>query len=173
MIRLATEKDIDRVEEIYMAIHDEEEAGRVTIGWNRNIYPVRQTAIDALGRGDLFVEEQEGQITATGIINRTQLPEYADCRWSHDPPEDRIMVLHTLVVDPAAMCRGCGKAFVAFYEQYAAEQGCPYLRMDTQAKNKNARRLYAGLGYREMGIVPCEFYGIGTVDLVCLEKTLL
>ncbi|MBQ3404274.1 MAG: GNAT family N-acetyltransferase [Oscillospiraceae bacterium] len=172
MIRLATEKDIDRVEEIYTAIHDEEEAGRVTIGWNRNIYPVRQTAIDALGRGDLFVEELEGQITATGIINRTQLPEYADCQWSHDPPEDRIMVLHTLVVDPAAKARGYGKAFIDFYERYALERDCPYLRIDTQAKNKNARRFYAGLGYKEMGIVPCMFYGIGMVQLVCIEKTL-
>ena len=44
--------------------------------------------------------------------------------------------------------------------------------MDTNERNAAARRLYAGLGYREAGIVPCTFNGIGGVQLVCLEKTL-
>ena len=82
------------------------------------------------------------------------------------------MVLHTLVVDPAFGGKGCGKAFVAFYEEYARTHGCPYLRMDTNARNQAARRLYRHLGYREAGIVPCEFNGIPGVQLVCLEKTL-
>ena len=38
--------------------------------------------------------------------------------------------------------------------------GCPYLRMDTNEKNAAARRLYARLGYKEIGIVDCEFNGI-------------
>ena len=46
------------------------------------------------------------------------------------------------------------------------------LRIDTNAKNANARRLYAYLGYRETGIAPCTFNGIDGVALVCLEKWL-
>ena len=42
--------------------------------------------------------------------------------------------------------------------------------MDTNEKNAAARRLYARLGYREAGIVPCVFNGIKGVGLVCLEK---
>lgn len=33
-----------------------------------------------------------------------------------------------------------------------------------------ARRLYARLGYKEVGIVDCTFNGIAGVKLVCLEK---
>lgn len=44
--------------------------------------------------------------------------------------------------------------------------------MDTNARNAAARRLYAGLGYWEAGIVPCVFNGIPDVQLVCLEKYL-
>ena len=51
--------------------------------------------------------------------------------------------------------------------------GCPYLRMDANEKNAAARRLYARLGYKEIGIVDCEFNGIAGVHLVCLEKSLL
>lgn len=52
------------------------------------------------------------------------------------------------------------------------ENGCKYLRMDTNEKNTNARRLYKKLGYREADILPCTFNGIEGVRLVCLEKML-
>ena len=63
-----------------------------------------------------------------------------------------------------------GKAFVAFYEDYAKEHHCLALRMDTNARNAGARNLYHKLGYEEIGIVSCVFNGIPGVELVCLEK---
>ena len=59
-----------------------------------------------------------------------------------------------------------------FAFDYARKNGCICLRIDTNEKNENARRLYAKLGYREAGIVPCVFNGIPGVNLVCLEKKL-
>ena len=82
------------------------------------------------------------------------------------------MVLHTLVGYPQAKGRGYGSRFVDFYESYALEHGCRYLRMDTNERNASARALYRNLGYREVSIVPCAFNGIPGVQLVCLEKTL-
>ena len=75
-----------------------------------------------------------------------------------------------LVVDPAAKGRGCGTEFVNFYEEMGKATARPFLRMDTNEKNRAARALYHKLGYREAGIVPCEFNGICGVGLVCLEK---
>lgn len=75
-------------------------------------------------------------------------------------------------IDPAVAGHGCGTQFVRFYEQRARALGCPELRIDTNAKNANARRLYAYLGYREAGVAPCTFNGIDGVALVCLEKWL-
>ena len=54
----------------------------------------------------------------------------------------------------------------------ARENGCTVLRMDTNAKNAAARRLYQKLGYAEPDIVPCTFNGIPNVRLVLLEKKL-
>lgn len=85
-------------------------------------------------------------------------------------PDDEVMVFHTLVVSPAVKGRGFGTEFVAFYEKYALEHGCRYLRMDTNEKNKAARSLYRRLGYDEVSIVPTTFNGIPDVNLVCLEK---
>ena len=172
-IRKARPEDIPAVAAIYDRVLTEEENGRAEIGWVRGIYPTEATARQALEAGELFVLERGGAVLAAARINRVQVPEYAEARWAcPDAPEERIMVLHTLVVDPAFAGRGCGKQFVAFYEEYARSRGCPYLRMDTNAKNAAARRLYSRLGYREAGIVPCVFNGIPDVRLVCLEKKL-
>ena len=114
----------------------------------------------------------DGTVYAAGRINREQVPVYAEVPWAHDAAPEQVLVLHTLVVDPAAAGHGYGTQFVRFYEQYAREHGCPELRIDTNAKNANARRLYAYLGYREAGIAPCTFNGIDGVALVCLEKWL-
>lgn len=140
MIRKATPDDIDQIEKIYAAIHDAEENGTLTIGWLRGVYPVRKTAVDGIARGDMFVAEDGGEIVAAAVINQIQLPEYANCRWVNDVPDSEIMVLHTLVVDPRIQSEGHGTAFVKFYEQYALDHGCRYLRMDTQEKNAGARR---------------------------------
>lgn len=163
----ATSGHIDAIAAIYDHIIDAQEQGRLTVGWQRGVYPTRQTALDALGRGDLFVCVDGGQVAAAAIINRIQMPVYAEVGWLYHAEPDEVMVLHTLVVDPLRAGRGCGTAFVAFYEGYARQSGCPVLR-----KNAAARRLYARLGYREAGIVPCVFNGIKGVGLVCLEKKL-
>ena len=44
------------------------------------------------------------------------------------------------------------------------------MRLDTNAKNVRARRMYKTLGYREIGIVDTTFNGIAGVKLVLLEK---
>ncbi len=172
-IRRGTLEDILPVARIYEHILDKEEQGEGTTGWIRGVYPTEQTARDALETGELFVLLEDGIVVAAAKINKIQVPEYANASWEFPgAPEEQIMVLHTLVVDPALAGKGYGSRFVRFYEQYAAENDCPYLRMDTNARNQAARRLYRHLGYREAGIVPCEFNGIPGVQLVCLEKTL-
>lgn len=172
MFRKATMRDLDRISGIYDEIHTEEEAGRATIGWVRSIYPVRKTAEDSILAGDMFVEEVDGRIVAAAKINQEQVAEYADAAWNYEVPDEQVMVLHTLVVSPQEKGKGYGPAFVAFYEDYALEHGCPYLRMDTNERNRAARRMYQKLGYAEVSTVPCVFNGIEGVRLVCLEKRL-
>ena len=170
MIRKAAASDIDAVEKIYDELHQAEEDGTATIGWLRGIYPVRATAEAALKRGDLFVLEEDGEILGAGIINRIQVDVYAGAPWEHEVPEDQVCVLHTLVISPRAKRRGLGKKFACFYEEYAAENGCTELRIDTNERNQPARAMYKSLGYREIDVVPTVFNGIPGVNLVLLEK---
>ena len=171
MIRKATREDIPAVEALYDEIHTREEAGEVTTGWIRGVYPVRETAEAAVGRDDLFVQEDEdGRIIGTAILNQIQVDVYADGEWRYPAEDEEVMVIHTLIISGKAKGRGCGSEFLEYYEEYAREHGCPYLRLDTNARNRAAREFYRSHGYHEIGIVPTVFNGIPGVDLVLIEK---
>ncbi len=170
--RKAEKYDIENIAKIYEDIHSLEEKGETSVGWKRGVYPTKATAEEALIREDLFVAESDGEIVGTAIINQIQVDSYKDGKWQYEAKDNEVMVLHTLVISPKEGKKGYGKEFVGFYEKYAASNDCPYLRMDTNAKNERARAMYKKLGYNEIGIVPCVFNGIPKVGLVLLEKKL-
>ena len=170
-IRKAYFEDLDAIEKIYDDIHTAEENGIMTIGWIRDVYPVRETAEAAIERDDLFVMEDRGKTVGAAIINTIQVDVYAGAPWQY-PGDDGVCVLHTLVISPSETRRGYGEAFVGFYETLARNSGLPELRIDTNARNTAARKMYAKLGYKEITTVPTVFNGIPGVDLVLLEKHL-
>ena len=173
MIRKANQNDLPKVVEIYNKILTNEEKGLITIGWIRDIYPTINTAKEALKRDDLFVYENEDRIiVASAIINRNQVDVYEKGNWKNNVNDDKIMVLHTLTVDPSYSHMGIGRKFVEFYENYAKNNNCTELRIDTNEKNNIAREFYKKIGYTEIGIVSTIFNGIPNVNLVLLEKAL-
>ncbi len=169
-IRKATKDDFDQVLELYNKIHTEEENGRTSTGWVRNIYPSDQTICDSLSRSDLFIAETDEKIVGAVILNQIQDEIYENAKWQFSAPENQIMVMHTLVVDPEQKGKGIGKTIEHFYEEYALKNACHFLRIDTNVKNLPARNLYKKLGYKEIGVAPCTFNGIKNIDLVLLEK---
>ena len=171
-VRKAMISDLEAVNRIYHELHHAEEAGQITVGWVRGIYPTRETAEVALKREDLFVLEEDGVVLGSGIINQIQVDVYARAPWEYAASDDQVCVLHTLVISPKAGRRGLGKQFVQFYEAYAAQHRCPELRIDTNERNLAAREMYRKLGYREIATVPTVFNGIQGVNLVLLEKHL-
>lgn len=169
-IRKAQESDIMRVAEIYDLIIDSDCGTQSRVCWEKGVYPTSGTARAALARGDLFVMTEDGRIVASAIINQIQPESYKLCKWRFSAKDSEVMVLHTLCVAPEESGKGYGGGFVRFYESCARERSCTCLRMDTNARNINARQIYKKFGYAEADIVPCDFNGIKNIELVCLEK---
>ena len=167
-IRKAAAADVPAAAAIYERIHDMEEQGKAVIGWIRGVYPTEETAGKMLR--DLFVMEDNDQVVGAALINQIQVDVYDGAPWEHD---GEVCVLHTLVISPRIHGKGAGRKFVEFYENYAFNHGWHELRIDTNARNKRARKMYAGMGYKEIAIVPTVFNGIPDVNLVLLEKNLL
>ena len=173
MIRLATNSDIVAITQIYDEIHTQEEKGITTTGWVRYVYPTRKTAEDAISLQEMYVLEDGGEIVAAAKINQEQMPQYSVADWTIPAKPEDVLVLHTLVVSPRVAKKGYGKAFIAFYNSLAKQRGCTVLRIDTNERNQVARKLYASVGFKEIGIVPCTFNGIEGVGLVCMEREVL
>lgn len=171
-IRKANSSDIDSVTAVYEKVHSAEEHGLTSTGWKRETYPVRSTAQAAVERDDLFILEENGIIIGTVILNQLQVDVYRDGSWKYPAPDELVMVMHTLAIDPDWHGNGYGKMLERYYERYALENGCRYLRIDTNAINTKARAFYKSLGYEEAGIVPCVFNGLPNINLVLLEKKL-
>ena len=169
MIRKATLQDIDGITAIYDAIHTREEAGLGCTCWVRNVYPTRRTAMNALAADDLYVLTHEETPVACGRINHEQVDCYRQGRWQYERPDEQVLVLHTLVVDPRAGGKGYGSQFLQFYEDMAKASGC-VCRLDTNAKNTAAHSFYLKHGYTKAGTAACNFNGIDGVTLILLEK---
>lgn len=170
IIRKAALQDISSIAEIYNGICDAQAEGKMVVSWIKGVYPTEDTALAALQRDDLFVMEEKDKIVGTAIINQKQMDSYYNADWKFPAEDKEVMVLHTLAISPEFGRKGYGSEFVKYYEEYAREKGCPYLRMDTNAINKTARALYKKLGYEEIGIIPCDFNGIPGFQMVLLEK---
>lgn len=168
--RLATNDDVEKIVSIYDAIIAQEETGPVLCGWKRGVYPTKETALTGINEKDLFVLTCDGVIVASARINQVQLDEYALVKWGYNAEKDKVMVIHTLTVDPS--CKGCGygREFMHFFEEYAKSKNAPYLRLDTNKKNTRAFALYRSLGYNFVSFYPCKFEGLGVIELAFMEK---
>lgn len=172
-IRKGIIADLPAIADIYSAIHDQIEQGKYQMKWFRELYPTQSWAEEHIAIGDLYVlEDTDGIVVASAIINHNPLPEYHQGRWYQPDNYDRILIIHTLVVHPEHAKRGYATALVEYYEQMARNSGCTRLRLDTQQIDLPARRLYKKLGYTEADNLPCQFKGINDISLILLEKIL-
>ena len=120
MIRKANKNDIPKIVEIYNKILANEENGLISIRWIRGIYRAFNIEKDAIERGDLFAyEKEEKTVGASAIINKRQVDVYKKGKWKYKVNDDKVMVSHSLIVEPSFVHSGIGKKFVDFYESYA------------------------------------------------------
>ena len=75
MIRKGTPADLDRAEEIYNEILDQQAAAVNYTNWVKGVYPTREDARRALEAGTLFVMEEGGEVVGVANLNHIQPPE--------------------------------------------------------------------------------------------------
>lgn len=113
------------------------------------------------------------EVVASAIINQVQPSAYSSMEWSFPASDDKVGVLHTLVVDPDFGKQGLGKNFVSFFENYCKEQGYDVVRLDTQVKNTGPFNKYLNLGYKLAGVCDTPFQNLPyNVKLAMFEKKL-
>ncbi len=166
MIHKAHSNDIDSIEVLYnesiewldsQGIHQ----------WKKGVYPVRETAINALRDGNLYCCKVNCNILGTFIINEDQAPQYKILNWRYG---GKVLVVHTLVIRPTATGQGLGKTLMKFIISYAQTNGYEAIRLDAFPDNKAAAGLYASFGFEYVGKVFFEYKEPGFELYDCYEK---
>ncbi len=161
MIRRATAADIDDIVRGYDELFDYEDVHGTFSNWRRGVYPTRATAEAGLAAGTLYVLREEGALCASAILNRVQPPEYAAAPWRIAAGEGEALVVHTLCVPPSRAHRGAARKMLRFAAELARCEGCRALRLDTWLHNRPASLLYAGEGYRAVGVADANARAVG------------
>lgn len=165
--------DVESTAACYDAVLSWEEAHGSLSGWRRGIYPVRATAERAAREGTLYVEESEGLVKGTIILNHMAPAEYSGVPWNFQASPGETLIGHTLCVLPGAAGQGIGASLLRFAERFGASHGAEVFRFDTWAGNTRAQALYQRLGFVSPGRGMALFQGRWETELVYFEKKLV
>lgn len=160
MIRKAVFTDLDSIAEGYHEhfLH-EKKYGACTV-FQEGIYPTRADAERALKSGTLYVYEENGAIMGSIIFDKRQPDEYKNINWPSRVPDEKVNVIHLLMVRPCASGKGIGSALINYVAESAKQQSCTVIRLDTGEQNIPASSLYQKLGFRLAAILPMKVGGI-------------
>ena len=170
MLRKALKNDEDAIVRVYDEILKFQSQNINYTNWQKGLYPTRETAIEALNAGTIYVGEEMGEITGCVILNNSQPKEYSVIPWSISAKENEILVIHTLCILPSKAGRGLGKKYVNDIEKIAKDFDYKTIRLDTYEKNEPAIALYKKQGYSFAGKTDFNFQNCILETLVCFEK---
>ena len=170
MIRKAVQSDIQQIADIYDRLIDYEAKTVSYTSWIKGVYPTRHEPETAVPLGTKYVYEENGKILASMILNHNQADAYYEMPWKYKAPDEKVQVIHTLCVDPDEKGKGIGKAMVNFAENFAKENGCDVIRIDTCTTNTPAQKMYEKLGFESVGTKHVMHHGVLDMTLLYLEK---
>lgn len=153
LIEKGRAEDIDSLGTLYDELNEYLETHVNYPGWAKGIYPVRETAVDGIREGTLFVVRDEGKIVGSVILSHEPEAAYEEGEWLTDADYDRIIVIHTLVVHPKFIGKGIGKMLMDFAKDYAGAEGMVSIRLDVREENAPAIALYERSLYKYVGTV--------------------
>lgn len=154
-IRLGRRADIDALERLYDAVNEHLASTINYPGWRKGIYPVRDTAVQGIQEGCLYVAVVSEKVVGSIILRHEPEPAYREVKWRAELPDEAVLVIYTLAVHPEYLSRGIGHALLDFAADFGLRTHIKSLRLDVYEKNLPAIRLYE----------KCGFQYITTVDL--------
>ena len=127
---LGKENDIDELEQLYNGINDHLKKGINYPGWKKDIYPIRQNAIDGVNNGNLYVAKYNGKIIGSVILSHEPEAAYYNAKWQFESDYSDVFVIHTFVVHSEFLKRGVGKAVMDFSIKHCGMKQSKSIRLD-------------------------------------------
>ncbi len=141
-------------------------------GWQKDIYPAPDYLMDAIRDGELFIGTENGEIIASMVLNHKCNDGYSRFSWPTEASPEEVTVIHALGVHPLHARKGYAKEMVLFAIENAREAGQKAVRLDVLKGNVPAERLYSGLGFRYLQVLPMFYPDTGWTDYELYEYAL-
>lgn len=172
IIEKGTISDITELERLYRDSVDYLNGHTNYPGWQKGIYPVRQTAVKGIEEGSLFVVRDAGRIVGTVILSHVPEPAYAQVNWGIETENQDVLVIYTFAVHPLYQNKGVGKRVMDFIIRYGKEQGMKAIRLDVYEENTPAIHLYRKYGFRYIDTVDLGYGKYGLYHFELYQKIL-
>lgn len=153
IIELGKTNDIDELEQLYNDLNDHL-ANEVNYpGWIKDIYPVRQDAIDGVEAGNLYVAKHNEKIVGSIILNHKPDPAFYNVKWEFDTDYSDVFIINTFVVHPDFLKCGIGKVLMNFSIEFCIKLHAKSIRLDVFERNIPAINLYEKYGFKYIDTV--------------------
>lgn len=171
-IELGRVEDVDELEQLYNDLNDHLAAGTNYPGWKKGVYPARQTAINGINDGGLYVARHRNKIIGSMILNHEPEAAYYKVKWGIEAEYSDVFVIHTFAVHPHFFKRGVGRAFMDFAMEYGVKAGAKAIRLDVYENNIPARKLYEKFGFQYVDRVDLGYGIYGLNWFILYEKNM-
>lgn len=133
--------------------------------WDEN-YPQSSDFTNDIEKGDLYVEDKNGQVAGFICINYIEPSEYNSLNWSSN---EQSMVIHRMAVSSIYRNQGVATKLMNFAEELAISNGIKYLKTDTYSLNTKMNSLFKKFEFKLIGEI--NFLG-KEKSFYCYEKLL-
>lgn len=167
-----TSFDVEQIAQLYDDLNDFLESSVNYPGWIKGVYPTREDAVNGIASKTLYAAKIAGVIVGSVILNHTPESAYDGADWLVDAEYSDIFVVHTLVVHPAYLKCGVGKAIMDFTISHCINQQARAIRLDVYEKNIPAISIYKKYGFQYIDTVDLGLGKYGLHHFHLYEKVL-
>ncbi len=146
MIRKAVLGDLDNIMETIKETIEEMHSYN-NYQWDEN-YPKSKNFANDIEKGDLYVEDINGQIAGFICVNYLEPDEYNGLSWCSN---EKAMVIHRMAVNFSCRNKGIGTGLMRFAEELAIDNGVKYLKTDTYSLNTKMNTLFNKMDFKLIG----------------------
>lgn len=165
-------ENLDELEQLYDHLNDYLSETINYPGWQKNIYPIRQTALTGIREKALYIVKENNQIVGSAIIRNLPEEAYRTVKWGIEAEDCKVAVIYTFVVHPQYLKKGIGKKLLQFIMGKCLEMNQKAIRLDVYEKNIPAIHLYESCGFQYVDTVDLGFGNYGLYHFKLYEKIL-
>ena len=172
IIAKATEDQFQNVREFYYAVIDGIGDSLDSVGWQKDVYPSPELLRDSIQNGELFIGMEDETIIGAMVMNHQFNEEYRKIHWPTQADDAEATIIHALAVHPMQKQKGYAKQLVQFAIDYARRNQQKAIRIDVLPRNRNAKKLYSGMGFQHVQTLRSFYEDIGWADFELHEYAL-